>query len=40
MNIAQTTSGEPGMKLENIFNYVNNSLITKGIIEKYKTILV
>ena len=36
LNIAKTTSGKPPMKLENNLDYNNDSLITKGIIEKYK----
>ena len=40
INIAKTTSGKREMKLENMFDYINDSLITKGIIEKDKTILV
>ena len=36
IHIAKTTSGNPPMKLENNLGYVNDSLITKGIIEKFK----
>ena len=36
IHIAKTTSGNPPMKLENSLGYVNDSLITKGIIEKFK----
>ena len=36
INIAKKTSGYPPMKLENNLGYVNDSLITKGIIEKFK----
>ena len=35
-NIAKTTSGKPPMKLENNLDYINDSLITKRVIEKYK----
>ena len=35
-SIAKTTSGKPPMKLENNLDYINDSLITKQIIEKYK----
>ena len=36
INTAEITSGKPQMKLENNLDYINNSLITKRIIEKYK----
>ena len=36
LNIAKPTSGKPPMKLENNLDYINDSLITKRIIEKYK----
>ena len=36
INIAKTTSGKPPMKLENYLDYINDSLIIKRIIEKYK----
>ena len=36
INIAKTTSGKPPMKWEKSPDYKNDSLITKGIIEKYK----
>ena len=36
LNIAKTTSGKPPMKLENNLDYINDSLITKRIIKKYK----
>ena len=36
LNIAKTTSCKPPMKLENNLDYINDSLITKRIIEKYK----
>ena len=36
INIAKTTSGKPPMKLENNLDCINDSLITKRIIEKYK----
>ena len=36
INIAKITSGKPPIKLENNLDYINNSLITKQIIEKYK----
>ena len=36
LNIAKTTSGKPPMKLENNLDYINDSLITKRNIEKYK----
>ena len=36
INIAKTTSGKLPMKLENDLDYINDSLITKQIIEKYK----
>ena len=36
LNIAKTTSGKPPMKLENNLDYINDSLIAKRIIEKYK----
>ena len=35
-NIAKTTSGKPPMKLENNLDYINDSLITKRVIEKYE----
>ena len=37
LNIAKTTSGKPPMKLENNLDYINDSLITKRNIEKYKS---
>ena len=36
INLAKTTSGKPPMKLENNLEYINDSLITKRINEKYK----
>ena len=36
INIAKKTPGKPPMKLENNLDYINDSLITKRIIEKYK----
>ena len=36
INIAKTTSGKLPMKLKNNLDYINDSLITKPIIEKYK----
>ena len=36
INIAKITSGKAPMKLENNLDYINDSLITKRIIEKYK----
>ena len=36
INIAKTASGKPQMKLRNNLDYINDSLITKWIIEKYK----
>ena len=36
INIAKTPSGKAPMKLENNLDYINDSLITKRIIEKYK----
>ena len=36
INIVKTNSGKPPNKLENNLDYINNSLITKRIIEKYK----
>ena len=36
INIAKTTSGKSPVKLENNLDYINDSLITKRIIEKYK----
>ena len=36
INIAKTPSGKSPMKLENNLDYINDSLITKRIIEKYK----
>ena len=36
INTAEITSGKPPMKLENKFYYINDSVITKRIIEKYK----
>ena len=36
LNIAKTRSGKAPMKLENNLDYINDSLITKRIIEKYK----
>ena len=36
INIAKTSSGKAPMKLENNLDYINDSLITKRIIEKYK----
>ena len=36
INIAKTISGKLPMKLKNNLDYINNSLITKRIIEKYK----
>ena len=36
LNIAKTTSGKPPMKLENNLDFINDSLITKRIIKKYK----
>ena len=35
INIAKTISGKPPTTLENNLDYINNSLITKRIIEKY-----
>ena len=35
INIAKTSSGKPPMKLDNL-DYINDLLITKGIIGKYK----
>ena len=34
INIVKTTSGKPPIKLENNLDYINDSLITKRIIEK------
>ena len=36
VSIAKITSGKPPMKLQNNLDYINDSLITKPIIEKYK----
>ena len=36
INIAKTTSSKPPMKLENNLDYINDSLITKNTVEKYK----
>ena len=36
INIAKITSGKPPMKLKNSLDYLNDSLITKRVIEKYK----
>ena len=36
INIVKTTSRKPPIKLENNFDYINDSLIIKRIIEKYK----
>ena len=36
INTAEITSGKPQMKLKNNLDYINDSLITKLIIEKYK----
>ena len=36
INIAKATSGKPPMKLENDLDYINDSILTKRIIEKYK----
>ena len=36
IKIVKTTSGKPPIKLENNLDYINYSLITKRIIEKYK----
>ena len=36
INITKTTSGKLPIKLENNLDYINDSLITKRIIEKYK----
>ena len=36
INIAKITSGKAPMKLQNNLDYINDSLITKRIIEKYK----
>ena len=36
INTAEITSAKPPMKLENNLYYINDSVITKRIIEKYK----
>ena len=36
INITKTTSGKPPMKLEINLDYINYSVMTKQIIEKYK----
>ena len=36
INIAKITSVKPPMKLKNSLDYLNDSLITKRVIEKYK----
>ena len=38
INIVKTTSGKPPTKLDNNLDYINDLLITKQIIEKYKSL--
>ena len=38
INVAKTTSCKPPMKLENNLDYINDSLITKRIIENHPSI--